>query len=119
MTKMAKSINSIKCQAVRLLFFFSGIFLLALSINMIVYSSLGADPWNAFHAGLSIHTPLTLGQASQLTGFTLMFISWLLKIKPGIATILNAFFIGFFVDIVGSLGIVKAPETLLGACLLL
>ncbi|MCD6435841.1 MAG: hypothetical protein J7L15_05585, partial [Clostridiales bacterium] len=63
-------------------------------------TDLGLNPWGIFHSGISNLTGVTFGQASQLTGLGIVSISALFKIYPGIGTILNMFFVGYFVDLI-------------------
>lgn len=81
-------------------------------MNFIVASNLGADPWNVFHLGLSFHTPLTLGQANQIVAAIILILGWMLKVRPGIGTFLNMFLWGYFIDLVGSFGIINVPNTI-------
>lgn len=91
-----------------------GLFICAVGQNLFLYCDLGMNPWNVFHQGLSMHLPITLGQASQIVGLLIIAICMFFKIFPGIATILNMYFIGFFVDVLISSNIMSTPETLVG-----
>src|SRR5690554_3426049 len=71
-----------------------GFVFMALGIVMIVNSGLGANSWNVLHVGLSIATPLTLGQAIQVTSLSLIAINWILGEKPGLATFLELIVVG-------------------------
>jgi len=78
----------------------TGLFLFAVSIVTILKSNLGMGPWDVFHVGVTNHLPLTLGRVSQIVGLLIIVGSLFLNIYPGIGTILNMFFIGFFVDLI-------------------
>jgi len=78
---------------------------------MVVAAELGVDPWNVFHIGITLHTPLTIGRATQIVAFFIIILGWMMKVPPGIGTFLNMYFWGFFVDLVGSIGIIKPPST--------
>ncbi|QSX05496.1 hypothetical protein JYG23_12560 [Sedimentibacter sp. zth1] len=91
-----------------------GLFICSIGINLFLYCNLGMNPWNVFNQGLSIHLPITLGQASQIVGILIITICIFFKIYPGFATILNMFFIGFFIDIISNLNIISVPQTLVG-----
>ncbi len=91
-----------------------GLFICAVGQNLFLYCDLGMNPWNVFHQGLSLHLPITLGQASQTVGLIIITICMFFKIFPGIATILNMYFIGFFVDMLINLNIMSTPETIIG-----
>ncbi|MGI6551893.1 MAG: YczE/YyaS/YitT family protein [Bacillota bacterium] len=84
---------------IRWLLFFAGIFLISLGIALMLRTRLGLSPWDVFHQGLTYHTPLTMGQAMQLTGGVLILISWILGYGPGLGTIINMLGIGFFFDL--------------------
>ena len=68
---------------IRWLLFFAGIFLISLGIALMLRTRLGLSPWDVFHQGLTYHTPLTMGQAMQLTGGVLILISWIWDTGPG------------------------------------
>lgn len=91
-----------------------GLFICAVGQNLFLYCDLGMNPWNVFHQGLSLHLPITLGQASQTVGLIIITICMFFKIFPGIATILNMYFIGFFVDMLINSNIMSTPETIIG-----
>ncbi len=84
----------------RLLVLVIGLFIFAFGNVLIVKAHLGANPWNVFHLGLTNYLPLTLGRASQTTGLSLILLSLLLGVYPGVATIGNMFMVGFFVDLI-------------------
>ncbi len=96
-----------------------GLFLYAIGILAMLYSDLGMSPWEVFHMGIVNHTPLTLGQTSQITGLCILIISYFIGVIPGIASIFNMFFIGFFIDMIDNFGIIKTPSTLIGRFTLL
>lgn len=83
---------------------FLGFFIISIGIQIMINSNLGLNPWGIFHSGLSKTFQITFGRAAQLTGFGIILISTILKIYPGIGTVLNMIFIGYFVDLVASLG---------------
>ncbi len=82
----------------RILVLVIGLFIFAFGNVLIIKAHLGANPWNVFHLGLTNYLPITLGRASQMTGLTLILVSLLLGVYPGVATIGNMFMVGFFVD---------------------
>lgn len=75
-------------------------FLYALAIVLTIHSQLGASPWDVFHLGVTNHTSLTLGQASQLTGLAIIIAGVFLGEIPGLGSLMNMYFIGYFVDII-------------------
>src|SRR5215469_8103092 len=75
-----------------------GLFLCSLGIVCTYRSGLGLGPWDVLHKGVSLHTPLTFGQASIATAAVVILIGLLIRIRPGVATILNMLLIGIFID---------------------
>ncbi len=75
-----------------------GLFLFALGVAFNLRSGLGLGPWDVLHQGISRHTPLSFGQASQAVGALVIAVGLLLRIRPGVSTVLNMVLIGFFVD---------------------
>ncbi len=71
---------------------------------------LGMEPWDTLILGISNKTGMNFGRITQAVGFIIILFSVLIKIYPGMATILNMFFIGFFADITAKLNIVLVPE---------
>lgn len=91
---------------------FLGLFLFALGLLATKYANLGMSPWDVFHMGVVNHTPLTFGQASQLTGLSLLLVAYFMGITPGLGSVCNMFFVGFFIDIVDAWGIFYYPDLL-------
>ncbi len=48
--------------------------------------------------GISRQTPITIGQATEITGLVMLLVSWAVGIPPGIGTVMNMILVGFFVD---------------------
>lgn len=92
---------------------FFGFLLFAVGILSTLYSDLGMSPWDVFHMGIVKHSNLTLGQVSQLTGVAIIVIAYFCGVIPGLGSVFNMFFIGFFIDLLQSLGIFYTPETLI------
>ncbi|HVB63524.1 MAG TPA: membrane protein [Nitrolancea sp.] len=90
----------------RLLILIVGLFLFALSIVLGLQSNLGASSWTVLHDGLSLHTPLTIGEATELTGLLMLLVSWVVGIRPGIGTVLNMILVGVFTDIILGSGLI-------------
>jgi uncharacterized membrane protein YczE len=66
-------------------------------------SKLGLGPWGVFHEGISLNTSLTFGNAIIATGIFVTLLWIPLKQKPGIATLVDIFWIGTVADLVISL----------------
>ena len=84
--------------AVRLLVLNAGLFVLALGIALTLRAHLGLTPWDVLHQGVSRHTPLTIGEASQVVGLVVVGLSTLLGVRPGVGTVLNMALVGFWLD---------------------
>lgn len=76
-------------------------------IGAMIQAGLGLPPWDVFHQGLSIHTPLSIGVATIATSFVVL-LAWIpLRERPGIGTLANAVTIGLVVDVF--LALVEEP----------
>jgi len=98
---------------------FFGFFLFAVAILLALYSNLGMSPWDVFHMGIVNHSFLSFGQASQVVGFCIIIFSISLGIIPGIGSVFNMIFIGFFIDLINNTEILKTPGSLIGKILML
>lgn len=78
----------------------SGLFVFSIGMVMNIRANLGLGPWNVFHYGLTVLTPLTFGQVTQSVGLCMIAISYVLGIKPGTATIANMIAVGLFIDLI-------------------
>jgi len=93
---------------------FFGLFLYAVGMGVVLYASLGTSPWETFSLGIINYIPLTFGQASQIIGLFVLVASFFIGVIPGIGSILNMYFIGFFFDLVDNMGMFKTPVSLVG-----
>ncbi len=75
-----------------------GLFLFALGAVMMLYADLGLSSWGVFQIGLTNTIGLTFGQASQLVGLGVLIFGWVLGFPPGFGTVMNMYFIGYFID---------------------
>ena len=80
----------------RLLF---GLVLFGVGLAMIVRGDYGLPPWDVFHQGLSLKTPLTIGTAIIVVGAVLLIAMLWLREPIGIGTIGNVFVIGLSLDL--------------------
>lgn len=83
----------------RLLQLVIGLWLYGAALALFVRADLGLDPWNAFHAGLSGLTGLSLGVVMMLVGILVLCAWWPLRQRPGIGTLANILIIGLAVDV--------------------
>ena len=95
------------------------IILFALGAVSNLYSGLGMNPWGVFHVGLSGSSELSLGQVTQLVGLVVLLLSWALGSPPGFGTVMNMFFIGFFIDLVISNGLIPKPVDIIWRAVML
>lgn len=77
---------------------------------LLVHVHLGNAPWTVLAEGVSLHTPLTIGIATQVIG-VMVLLGWFpLRVRPGLGTILNVIVIGLAIDVM--LPLLPAAETL-------
>ncbi|GAB6106866.1 YczE/YyaS/YitT family protein [Fusibacter bizertensis] len=88
-----------------------GFIIIAVGINLTIYANMGLNPWGTFHQGVSNITGIRFGTVSQLTGIVIILLSLFIKLYPGIGTILNMIFIGYFVDLFDQLHLIPLPDT--------
>lgn len=76
-----------------------GLFLYGLGIALIVRAELGAAPWDVLTQGIAIHSGLSFGLITVLTGVVVLAIWIPLRQKPGVGTVLNVLLVGPAADI--------------------
>lgn len=76
-----------------------GLLVYGFSLALMIRSSLGLGPWDAFHVGLHLMTGITIGTASILAGLVIVAGLLLMGVRPGVGTLANMVFIGVFVDL--------------------
>ena len=86
---------------------------------MTLYADLGMAPWGVLQVGLAKNTSLTFGQVSQVVGLAVLVLGWLLGFPPGFGTVMNMYFVGYFMDLIMAWGIVPTPGSLQGKLALL
>lgn len=91
--------HSRKAVALRLFQLIAGLFGWALGIALFIRSHLGLGPWDAFHYGVHVQTGMTVGTASILAGLVIVGANLALRVRPGLATLLNMVLIGLFTDL--------------------
>ncbi len=97
----------------RYLALFTGLFVIANGIVILINADLGVNPWDVLHIGLANQIGLTIGRVTQIIGIILIAISYFFKVRPNIGTILNMIFLGLFIDLVIGWDYVPLPETLM------
>ena len=86
--------------ALRLLHVNLGLAAYGLGAALMLRAGVGLGPWDVFHEGVSLRTPLSVGQAMILAGLVVLVVSMrAAKVRPGLATLLNIVLIGTWVDV--------------------
>lgn len=65
---------------------------------MILHADLGMSSWGVFQIGLMNVFGLTFGKATQIVGLGLLILGWYLGFPPSFGTVMNMYFIGYFID---------------------
>ncbi len=91
-----------------------GLFLLSAGILLTIHSRLGAGSWELFQIGITNRTRFTLGQVSQIVGAVIILIDIAMKQFPGWGTVLNMYFVGFFIDLIDGFSVMPHPQSLFG-----
>lgn len=86
-----------------------GLTLFGPAAAVMIQAQIGIDPWTVFAQGLSNVTGLSLGWLTVLIGFAVMLLWLPLRLKPGIATLLNILMVGPGVDL-GMMLVPTPPE---------
>jgi uncharacterized membrane protein YczE len=107
------SLKRIQAFLLKLPSLFIGLFLFALGVVMNLYSDLGMSPWGVFQVGLSQSSTFTLGQVSQIVGLGVLLIGWAMGFAPGLATFMNMYFIGLFIDKIIQFRVIPEPSSLI------
>ncbi len=94
----------------RLLQLFVGLVLYGFSMAMMLRATLGLDPWDVLHQGLTRFVPLTFGQVTIVVGAMVLLLWIPLKQWPGFGTVANVIVIGLAADL--ALWLLPTPETL-------
>ena len=89
-----------------------GIFLYALGIVITIKANIGYAPWDVFHIGLTNTFGLSIGFFSIIVGVLIVIVVLLLGEKIGFGTILNAIFIGIFIDLIIFFDIIPIPGSM-------
>ena len=101
----------------RLVQLYAGLVLYGVSSSLLVLATLGLDPWDVFHQGLSRTFGLAIGTWAIIVGAVVLLLWIPLRQRPGIGTLSNVVLVGLTMDVV--LGHVHPPHGLAAriACL--
>jgi uncharacterized membrane protein YczE len=94
-----------------------GLVLYGVSMAMMVRATLGLNPWDVFHAGLTSRLPLTFGQVTIAVGVLVLLLWVPLRQWPGLGTLANVVVIGLAVD--AALAVLDTPTGLVAQLALL
>ena len=94
----------------RLVRLLTGLFLYGFTMAMMVESTLGLDPWDVFHEGLTNHVGLSFGQVTIVVGAAVLLLWIPLRQMPGIGTVLNVIVIGLAADF--GIAVIAQPDNL-------
>lgn len=83
----------------RLAQLFGGLILYGTSMALMIESTLGLNPWDVFHQGLTRLTGLSFGTVTILVGAVVLLLWIPLRQRPGIGTVSNVVVIGVAVDV--------------------
>ena len=76
-----------------------GLALFGLGDALLIQSTIGNSPWSVFAQGLSIHTPLSIGQSTAVISVGVLALWIPLRERPGFGTLANIAVISAFVQI--------------------
>ena len=94
--------------AIRLPKLFLGLFIYGIGVALTVEAQIGIAPWDVLAQGISRQTGISFGVATVGVS-VLVLLLWIpLRVKPGIASILNALLIGLFADL--ALAYLETPQ---------
>lgn len=85
-------------------------FICAYGIAQVKVLNFGMAPWDTLVLGINSKTGIEFGKLTQAIGIIIILFSIIIKIYPGIGTVLNITFIGFFVDLISKFNILLVPE---------
>lgn len=87
-----------------------GLALYGTSMGMQIRATLGLNPWDVFHQGLTRHLPLSFGLVTAVTGVVVLLLWLPLRQRPGIGTVSNVIVIAVSVD--AALALIPQPTGL-------
>jgi uncharacterized membrane protein YczE len=85
-----------------------GLALYGFSMALQIRATLGLNPWDVLHEGLSRQTPLSFGLVTAVTGAAVLLLWIPLRQRPGIGTVANVLVIAVTVDV--GLALLPAPD---------
>lgn len=76
-----------------------GLAMFGAGIGLNIRANLGLSPWDAFHQGIALRTPLSVGLVTIAVS-AVVLLGWIpLRQRPGPGTLLNATLVGVMIDV--------------------
>jgi len=75
-----------------------GLVIYGVGVALTVDAKIGIAPWDVLAQGISNQTGITFGTATVAVSILVLLLWIPLRVKPGLASVLNALTIGFFAD---------------------
>ena len=90
----------------------AGLLIFGLGLGFVVLGAQGEGPWTVFHEGVSLHTPLTIGTVTILTGAALVAGLVWVREPVGFGTLMNGLVVGLATD--ATLSLIDQPAATSG-----
>ncbi|AUA09913.1 hypothetical protein GTZ89_16605 [Streptomyces sp. SID8382] len=94
----------------RLVQLYVGLIFYGASMGLQLRANLGLDPWDVFHQGVTVHTPLSIGTVTVAVGVAALLLWIPLRQRPGLGTVSNVLVVGPVMD--ATLWLTPQPEAL-------
>jgi hypothetical protein len=78
---------------------FLGLAIFGVGDALLIQSTIGNSPWSVFAQGLSLRTPLSVGEATAITSIGVLLLWIPLRERPGFGTLANIALIAIFIQI--------------------
>ena len=89
-----------------------GLLIFGMGLGFVVLGAQGEGPWTVFHEGVSLHTPLTIGTVTIITGAVLVAGLVWVREPVGFGTLMNGVIVGLATD--ATLAVFDQPASLAG-----
>ena len=90
----------------------AGLLIFGLGLGLVVLGAQGEGPWTVFHEGVSLHTALTIGTVTILTGAALVAGLVWVREPVGFGTLMNGLVVGLATD--ATLSLFDQPASISG-----
>ena len=90
---------NLKPRFVTLFFLISGLWIFGTGEAILIDAGIGVSPWTVLAQGISKQVEMTVGMATFVVSFLVLFLWIPLRETPGIGTILNAILIAMSIDV--------------------